>query len=170
VTSLRTTRLSWGHPPADVDPIWTLAPHDLSIALEVLGAVPDPLAAIADNSGDCATGLTGLLRHHAVSVVIEVSARRAERARRVDLACEDGIALLPDPGAPFIELLRDGVTTGAPERRPISTERPLLRELRAFVGHVRGGPAPRSRAVEGAAVDVAVARLRELAGIEDAPA
>ena len=53
----------------------------------------------------------------------------------------------------------------AETRLPVSTELPLLRELRAFVEHLRGGPPPRSSAAEGAAVVEAVARLRELAGL-----
>jgi hypothetical protein len=53
-----------------------------------------------------------------------------------------------------------------PEERPIAPEFPLLRELRAFVEHLDGGPPPRSSAAEGAAVVRLIARLRELAGVD----
>ena len=49
------------------------------------------------------------------------------------------------------------------ERRPISSEFPLLRELRAFVEHLEGGPPPKSSAAEGVAEVATIARLRELA-------
>ena len=58
------------------------------------------------------------------------------------------------------------VATGdEPEKRPISTELPLLRELRAFVEHLDGGPPPRSSAREGAEIVKAIAELRRFAGL-----
>ena len=40
VSGLRTVRVGWGNAHHDVDVVWVLAPHDLAIALEVLGEVP----------------------------------------------------------------------------------------------------------------------------------
>jgi predicted dehydrogenase len=45
---------------------------------------------------------------------------------------------------------------------PISTEMPLLRELRAFVDHLAGGPPPRSSAADGVAVVETIEALRRL--------
>ncbi|MFO0702349.1 MAG: hypothetical protein U0514_00485 [Candidatus Andersenbacteria bacterium] len=42
---LACVRNGWGNGRSIVDPVWHLAPHDLSIALEVLGTVPTPRAA-----------------------------------------------------------------------------------------------------------------------------
>jgi len=53
---------------------------------------------------------------------------------------------------------------GEAERRPISSELPLLRELRAFVEHLEGGPPPRSSAAGGATIVQRVEQLRGLAG------
>ena len=64
--------------------------------------------------------------------------------------------LASEPSDPVIE----------PVKRPISTELPLLGELRAFVEHVEGGPPPRSSAAEGAKVVAVIAELRALAGLE----
>lgn len=47
----------------------------------------------------------------------------------------------------------------------VSTELPLLRELRAFVRHLDGGPPPKSNVGEAAMTVTALADLRELAGI-----
>jgi len=49
VIGLSTRRLDWGSPHADVDAVWILAPHDLSIALEILGHIPEPRAAVAES-------------------------------------------------------------------------------------------------------------------------
>jgi len=42
----------------------------------------------------------------------------------------------------------------------------LLRELRAFLEHLAGGPPPKSSAEEGVADVAAIERLRELAALE----
>ena len=85
------------------------------------------------------------------------------------LICENGVALLPDGYSDHVQIARgtDLADTSPPEveRRAISTELPLLRELRAFVEHVCGGPPPRSSASEGAAVVRTIAELRALAGL-----
>jgi hypothetical protein len=50
------------------------------------------------------------------------------------------------------------------ERIPAPGELPLLAELRAFLGHLDGGPGPRTAAADGAQIVAALAKLRELAG------
>ena len=75
--------------------------------------------------------------------------------------CEDGVAVLTDGYSDHVL-----VATGPePEKRPISTELPLLRELRAFVEHLAGGPPPRSSAREGSEIVKTIAELRTLAGL-----
>lgn len=163
---LRTSRLGWGNAHADVDPVWTLAPHDLAIALEILGSVPPPRAAVGDVVDGKMTGLVGLLGEGPTHV-LEVSVRAPERRREIVARFEDGIASLPDGYADHIAVshgIPDEDVEPDPERRPVSTELPLLRELRAFVDHLRGGPPPRSSAAEGADAVAAIAELRSLAG------
>jgi hypothetical protein len=48
-------------------------------------------------------------------------------------------------------------------------ELPLLAELRAFLGHLDGGPPPASSAAEGAMMVEAIAGLRTLAGVVESP-
>ena len=168
VVGLRTTRLGWGNPHGDVDGIWILASHDVSIALEVLGAIPEPRAAVAEVVAQTATGLVALLGANPW-FALESSTSSPVRRREVRLVCRDGVAILGDAYADKIV-----VTTGrvdsepllrVDDERPISTELPLLRELRAFLEHLAGGPPPRSSAAEALADVEAIARLRELAGL-----
>jgi predicted dehydrogenase len=162
VVGLRTLRVGWGNPHAE-DAVWVLAPHELSIALEILGALPAPRSAVADTTDHHATGLIGLLGERPWHA-LELSTRSPERRRAIVLECEEGVALLRDAYSDRVELFRDGPEPVA-DSRPISTELPLARELRAFVDHLRGGPPPRSSAAEGAAVVRAIAELRGLAGL-----
>lgn len=169
VLGLRTTRLGWANHHSDVDPIWILAPHDLSIALEVLGAIPAPRAAVAERLNGTPTGLVGVLGIDPW-MVLDVSILNHEPRREIRLHCRDGVAVLSDPYADHVLVTRDFDSSGSAARtqdlRPISTELPLLRELRAFLGYVAGGPPPRSAAADGAMVVTTLAELRELAGID----
>ena len=160
VVGLRTTRVGWGNPHDDVDAVWILAPHDLSISLEILGSVPPTRSAVAVGLDGRAEGLIGVLGEQPW-LALEVSARALESRREVSLLCEDGVAVLPDGYSDHVL-----VATGPePEKRSISTELPLLRELSAFVEHLAGGPAPRSSAREGAEIVKAITELRTLAGL-----
>ncbi len=171
VRGLVTARLGWGNPHADVDGVWVLAPHDLSIALEVFGRVPEPRAARGVGGPGPASHLVALLGDDPWHC-LEVSTVHPAHRREVRLECSEGAAVLDDGYADAISIVRydrlDRPAAEAVERRPVSTELPLLRELRAFVEHLRGGPAPRSSAAEGAAVVRAVAEMRRLARLPEA--
>ena len=160
VVGLRTTRVSWGHRFEDVDTVWIHAPHDLAIALEILGTVPAARSAVGEALDGSLSGLVGFLGDDPW-LAIEISATSAERRREVKLVCERGVAWLADAYADHVAVAPSG---GEPERRAVSTEMPLLRELRAFVEHLDGGPPPRSSAAEGVEVVRRIAELRELAG------
>ncbi len=167
VIGLRTTRIGWGN-PHEVDAIWILTPHDLSIGLEILGTLPEPRIAVADAADGSVAGLIGVLGDRPW-LALEVSARALDRRREITLVCEDGVAVLDDGYSDRVRIMRGadpaGPATAQPEQRPISTELPLLRELRVFVEHLDGGPPPRSSAAEGAKIVRAISELRSLAGL-----
>src|SRR5690606_29193615 len=47
ILAVRTYRLGWDVPHRDVDAVWILLPHDLSIAYEILGHLPQAQAAFS---------------------------------------------------------------------------------------------------------------------------
>ncbi len=165
VAGLRTVRVGWGNSHLDIDGVWVLVPHELSIALEVLGTIPEPRGATGEALNGATTGLVGLLGDDPW-FTLEVSTAHPVRRREIRLVCVEGVAMLTDPYADHVLVTRGESVTREEEKRPISTELPLLRELRAFIEHLEGGPPPRSSAAEGAAEVAAVARLRELAGLD----
>ncbi len=167
VLCLRTERKNWTSPRTDTDSIWTLVPHDLSIALAVLGAIPMPRSAVVETIYGKPVSMLAVLGDSPF-MALDCSTRFGEKRREVRLHCRDGVAVLPDGESAFIEILRPGgAPDGAPavERQSISGEPALLRELRVFVDHLRGGPPPPTDALEGLAVVRAVAALRALAGL-----
>lgn len=168
VIGIRTQRLGWGNPHVDVDGVWILMPHDLSIVLEVLGRVPAARAAVAERIGSVVGGMSGILGDDPWAVV-EVSTSTAVRLRRVALHCEGGVVVLPNGYSDRLEIHLQSDPAGTkvpkPVLREISNEMPLLRELRAFIGHLRGGPPPRSSAREAAEIVARILELRHLAGV-----
>jgi predicted dehydrogenase len=90
------------------------------------------------------------------------------RKREIRLICDGGVATLTSPYADHVVVTRGDPNAGEriEEQRPISVEYPLLRELRAFLEHLAGGPPPKSSAEEAVADVAAIERLRELASLE----
>jgi predicted dehydrogenase len=161
VVGLRCTRVGWGRVHDDVDSIWVLAPHDISIGFEVLGYIPEPRSAVAERSGN---GLIAILGEDPW-LVIEVSTSTVERRRETRLICDGGVTIVNDSWSDQLTIARPGSSPNEPRitKRAISKELPLFRELRCFVEHLAGGPPPRSSAREGAANVHAIAKLREIA-------
>ncbi|MCU0494657.1 MAG: Gfo/Idh/MocA family oxidoreductase [Chloroflexaceae bacterium] len=168
VSGVRSTRAQWGNPHSDVDTLWHLAPHDLSIALEILGHLPPARMAFAERRGAEPVGIIGVLGD-APWVAIEVSCRWERHFREVRLHCEEGVAVLGDAYSDALTIVRGGDPSNpgaaTTEREPLAAAMPLELELRAFVEHLRGGPPPRSSAAEAALVVSRIAELRALAGL-----
>ena len=166
VVGISTTRIDWGISHDDVDAVWVLAPHDLSIVLEVLGSVPTPRSAVGKVVDGNLVSLSAHLDADAAWHTAEVSSVSPLRERRVELHGADGMAVLAGGWDEHVSVFALGTPEPEEIRLETSGELPLLAELRVFVEHLRGGPAPRSSAAEGAAIVSAVAELRRLAGAQ----
>lgn len=170
VFGVRSTRTNWTSPRTDVDTTWTLLPHDLTIAVEILGAIPSPTAATAELVGGQAVSLWCLLGGGDQPwLVAEASTRFADKRRETRVHGDEGVAVLSGLDATVIEIARGTDAAPVIERVTFEPVEPLRRELEAFLGHVGGGPPPKSDAVEGLAVVRAVEHLRRLAGLESRP-
>jgi predicted dehydrogenase len=173
VQGIHATRVQWGCPHTDVDPVWILMPHDLSIALEILGELPTPKLANAESDAQGLATLSAWLEGP-VWMHCEIGVRSPRHRRVIELRCRDGIAVLGDAYDEHVAVLRTGDRTfGQPapewERRPFAATMPLLDELTCFAAYVAGtGPAPKSSAYEGLRIVETVARIRALAGLDGA--
>lgn len=170
ITGLRSVRTNWTSPRTDVDSVWNLAPHDLTLGIEILGHIPEPRAAVVELHQGRAVGMSALLGGDPWQT-FEVSNRYGDKRREIRLHGLDGVAVMQDPDAGRIEILRgDASSTSAAmittERR-FTSESALTRQLAAFLRFLGGGPAPKSSAAEGLTVVTALMRLRELAGLLD---
>ncbi|WP_269932734.1 Gfo/Idh/MocA family protein [Aminobacter sp. HY435] len=170
VLGLRLYRLGWSMTHNEVDPIWNLLPHDLSICLHVLGNIPPVDVAFADGLGPASSGLVALLgRTAGPRVVIETSAHHPVNRRSVILACTSGTVTLNGSLDDHL-ILRQGTPDklDAPEIKvPFQNDMPLKAELAVFLRHLRGGPPPMSSVAEGALIVERVCEIRRKAGLPE---
>ncbi len=145
---IATRRVSTRNPHPDVNTIWTHAPHDLSIALEVLGEIPYVSRAVGEYQSGQLRGVTAILGERPW-VTLEVSDNAPDHRRELRVIGSEAAAILDGGWSEQITVRRHGsddVVIDTPG------ELPLLAELRAFVAHVRGGDPPKSSAAEGLAI------------------
>ncbi len=166
VNGITSERTGPANPSHDIDAVWLLAPHEITIGHRILGTFPDVVAGAADVVGGEAVGIEALTRWstgawHRWSM----SVRPAGTRRRVVVHGTEAVAALDDPYSTHVALRRDGSSGTSEELVPISDEPPLLRELRAFRDHVLGGPPPPTPARDGLAVVELIAALRRDAGL-----
>lgn len=162
VRAVRTWRLGRNHAHEDVDPIWTLLPHDLSILREILDYLPSAVSAVAEYCHGGAAGMAARLGSDPPCSV-EVSGHRSEHRRRIEVAFSDAVAVLDGERDTMVEIRSGG------DRRTVdvAADPPLKRELDAFVGYLDGGVPPRSSGSEGVESVRRIAELRRLAGLDD---
>jgi predicted dehydrogenase len=164
IVGMHTTRIGYADNHHDVDAAWILAPHDLSIALEVLGGLGSLLAAQGHVDG------RGKVRSLAATIggdsipwhTMQLSDRSPIERREVHVVGTEGTAFLAGGYATEVEIRRGSVL----ERRSFEINMPLADELAVFVRHLRGGPAPRSSATEGAAIVRLIASARSVIGAD----
>ncbi|MCB1124224.1 MAG: Gfo/Idh/MocA family oxidoreductase [Verrucomicrobiae bacterium] len=162
---IRTRRFNWTSPRIDVDPVWTLLPHDISIFAELTGKVPHAVYAKAEL---CAGHPVGMLAvtESTCPCVAEVSTRYSEKVREVRLQGSQGTAVLQGDGAQITLNLGDRFST-QPETRTIRVlEEPALRrEIATFLDFLQGGPDPKTSLKEAVDITRCLTDLRTAAGL-----
>jgi predicted dehydrogenase len=161
IRAIRTWRLAWGHSHSDVDPVWTLLPHDLSIVREIVGFLPPAIEAIPERIGGRVWGMRAHLGPPMTA--IEVSARRPEHRRRIEVVFDTAVAFFDGGRDDVIEIRFDDTSRTI----DVGDDSPLRRELKAFLDHLDGGPRPKSSGDDGALVVRRVCELRQAAGLDE---
>ena len=168
ITALRSIRSNWTSPRTDTNSLWNLAPHDLTIALEILGYIPTPKAAVIEWHLGVARGMTALLGDSPF-LQIEVSNRSPEKRREVRLQGTEGVAILKDEKTEHGEVYygndRSFPAPFRHQRLPFDTTPPLRSELAAFLHFLEGGPPPISDFQEGLHTVKILTQLEQLAAL-----
>lgn len=167
VLALKSSRWQWSSPHRDVGPLWILAPHDISIALHVLGRIPPLVDASPIVPGRPDLGVSARLADPDVHVHIDIGVVSTEHRRRCLLIGSKATLELTDAydDRLLVRRGRPGDPAAVAEVLPVGVEMPLLAELRAFLAHVRGeGPPPLSSAADGLAIVKRLAEIEAAAG------
>jgi predicted dehydrogenase len=169
ITALYTRRCNWTSPRTDTDSIWNLAPHDLTISLEILGTIPPPKAVSIEWHGEVARGMTALLGDNPL-VQIEVSNRYFDKRREVRLHGTKGIAVLADEKVNYIDIYYgDDKSYPSPNRHEqcfFEETPPLRKELVAFINFLNGGTPPISDFEEGLLTIELLTKLHAMAKVK----
>lgn len=163
ILQVQSWRLGWQDRSLDVDSVWLLLPHDLSIALEILGHLPAPRWASGYTAFGIRAEVTGVLQDGDGPMVgFTVSGCQPVNRRSVLVVGTEGAAQL---GGSLDDRLFLRWPDGRAEELEIATDMPLLAELWAFLHHIQGGPPPKSPAPEAALIVARIAEIRAMAGI-----
>jgi UDP-2-acetamido-3-amino-2,3-dideoxy-glucuronate N-acetyltransferase len=166
VRHVRSRRLSWGRLRANENAWWSLAPHDVALALEIFDEMPlDAIGVlsafirpqIADFAYADLTFTGGRSAH------IETSWLDPDKRSRLDVFGSNGVLCFSDApegsqltltpcGTQFDDLGRPELWRESPQRVDFTAAEPLLAEMRAFIEAARLGLRPTTDGESGLAV------------------
>lgn len=109
LTQIRSARCNWTSPRRDVDTLANLAPHDLSIFQYILGELPEPSSAMAEEIDGQVVGCTVFFKNSdGADCLLDVSNRYAKKRREVRLHGSEGVLVLPDDTAGVVQHIAAG--------------------------------------------------------------
>lgn len=139
IKQLILKRTQWRSPHLDVDPVWILLPHDISIAQYLLGETPKALFAIGNVvNQDNLNSLYALLEVNDCKVIIEVSGDAVNVERSVSVVCEQASFYLANAYTDNIQMQQNKINVfgDTPQQIPFETNMPLNAEIQRFVDYL----------------------------------
>lgn len=168
VHGLRSTRANWTSPRVDVDTVWNLAPHEISIYLQVFETYPKPRWAQAECIDGQARSLWSSWGDQPW-LISELSNRQPDRRRELRLHAQGGVAVFDGKHPDVLEFASgaadDRLEAVGRRRIPLPGPSALQRQLQHWLGFLAGGSAPRSDFAHARRVIAITAELRSLAGL-----
>ncbi|MFQ3578477.1 MAG: Gfo/Idh/MocA family oxidoreductase [Verrucomicrobiia bacterium] len=166
-TFVESRRCNWTSPRRDVDTVWNLAPHDLSLYLALFGRLPSPTAAIVDRAHGHVVGMSAVFEGKP-PFAFTVSNRFSDKIRLLRVHFEQGVACFDAEGPAEIQIAKGSEVSPSPnhESLPNGGRSALENQFRACLQFLEGGPAPPTSAEEGIAVVQMIEELRSLAGLD----
>jgi predicted dehydrogenase len=166
LTSVNSRRWNGPSPRKDVDAAWTLAPHDVSLAIALLGKVPTARHASVELLNSTAAGLVAVLEDE-IPFVLDVSARSPLKIRELWVRGETRIARFDGTGAGTLSLFdaSHNVEDGTGETIAFNGISALSAEIASCVGYLRGGAPPLTNCAEGVSVVECIETLRGMANL-----
>jgi predicted dehydrogenase len=149
ILGIHIQRWGWGCPHLDVNAIWILMPHDLSIVLHWLGRIPALRFAQPTLPGPVGTGVVTQLGDAGGPIVtIDMSIVAPEHRRTFTIVGSKASLELRDSYDNEIRIRRGSPADlkATEEAIAIGQDMPLLLELQAFLSYLEGGLPPMTSA------------------------
>ncbi len=163
ITGLVTERSNWTSPRRDVDALWTLLPHDLSIALHLLGEVPHPTGVQLEQlDGRVVSGHVLATTSHGATLSTRISTRSTVKRRAITLHGTDAVASFAGDDSDHIEVAGGRGLEPTIELVRLHEETAMQRQLRCCLDHLNGGPAPGSTSSEATRIVKTVEHVRRM--------
>jgi predicted dehydrogenase len=162
VLAIQSVRLGWGNPHPDVSALWILAPHDLAMALHLIGWLPRVRAVQPLTPRDPSLGLTAFLAEEGLpSVEFTIGVASPDHMRRCLVVGSKATLELRD-GYDTEIFIREGAPGAADATArsiDVGSRMPLRAEIERFLGYIAGGPPPLSSAADGLLIVQRVAEI-----------
>lgn len=172
VLGIHIQRWGWGCPHTDVNAIWILMPHDLSIVLHWLGGIPPVRLVRPTVPGPIDLALIAQLgAPGGPPITIDMSIVAPEHRRTFTIVGSKASLELRDSYDTAIRVRRGapGDLAAGTDSIEIGQDMPLLLEIKAFLAYLDGGPPPMSSAREGALIVERTAEIEAAAGAAAQP-
>ncbi len=167
VLYVKSERCNWTSPRKDLDSIWNLLPHDLTICEALFGRILDPKFAISEQHHGISRGTTVILGDQPY-YQIEISNRYWEKKREIRVHGTEGVIVLRNESIDHLEYIA-GNDAAHYENLEIQkiyfdhTRSALEIELTAFLDFLKGGTPPPTNLQEGIRITNAILHVRDLA-------
>ncbi len=168
-TFVESRRCNWTSPRRDVDTVWNLAPHDLSIYLALFGQLPTPVAAITERVGSLAVGMSAMFEGNP-PLTFAVSNRFVEKVRSLRVHFQEGVVVFDAEGSAELQIARGSCASLVPiiERLPYDGPSALENQFTTCLRFLEDGPEPPTSAQEGVAIVEMLEHLLSLATFSQA--
>jgi predicted dehydrogenase len=163
--SVQSNRANWTSPRNDIDSLWNLAPHDITIAKLLFGYIPNPSYAIAERYNGVIRRFIGVLGTKQ-KFIFDVSNRHENKVRTLRLNFDGGVLLFDAENSMQIKVIHGDSNSAAEnleiEYRGYSADTSLTLEIADFIQYLKTGNPPRNNFKDGLEVIKVIDELLNL--------
>jgi predicted dehydrogenase len=164
--SIHSTRANWTSPRNDVDSVWNLAPHDITIAKTLLGYIPAPTYALSEKYNGVIRRFIGILGDKQ-TFLFDVSNRYENKVRTIRMNFENAVVFFDAENTnKNIKIIYGDANSSSDgmkiEYKNYSPESALTLEIKDFVEYLQSGRMPRNTFADGLEVVKTIDKLINL--------
>jgi predicted dehydrogenase len=151
--SIHSTRANWTSPRRDVDSVWNLAPHDITIAKTLLGKIPVPMQAVSEKYNGVIRRFIGILGT-SEKFIFDVSNRNEDKVRTIRMNFDNAVVFFDAGNVDNAIKITHGDANSCAESvriefRKYSATSALTLEIQDFFEYLQSGKQPKNTFYDG---------------------